>query len=197
MFDDPAFAHGIPEDLATDLCHHSPYGASKLAADLYVQEYAQSYGLKAGVFRMSCIYGTRQFGLRDQGWIAHFTISALHGKPITIYGDGKQVRDVLFVDDLVDAFEVFLQDSSRQERAVFNLGGGPSNTLSLLELLAMLESELGQKISATFADWRPADQKVYISDIRKARKELRWEPKVAPTEGLRRLLEWVRKDRSG
>ena len=197
VFDDPAFAHGIPEDLATDLCHHSPYGASKLAADLYIQEYAQSYGLKAGVFRMSCIYGTRQFGVEDQGWVAHFTISALHGKPITIYGDGKQVRDVLFVDDLVDAFEVFLQDSSRHERAVFNMGGGPSNTLSLLELLAMLESELGQKISVTPADWRPADQKVYISDIRKARKELRWEPKIAPTEGLRRLLGWVRKDRSG
>ncbi len=191
VFDDPSYAHGIPEDLPTDLCHHSPYGASKFAADLYVQEYAHSYGLKAGVFRMSCIYGTRQFGMEDQGWVAHFAISAFHGKPITVYGDGKQVRDVLFVEDLVNLFEAFVPRSSQLRGAVFNAGGGPSLTLSLLELLKVLESKLSRKISVAFADWRPADQKVYVSNVERARTELSWEPRVAPAEGVHRLLSWI------
>lgn len=191
VFDDPRYAHGIPEDLPTDLCHHSPYGASKFAADVYVQEYAHSYGLKAGVFRMSCIYGTRQFGMEDQGWVAHFAISAFHGKPITVYGDGKQVRDVLFVEDLVNLFEAFVPRSSQLRGAVFNAGGGPSLTLSLLELLKVLEGKLGRKISVAFSDWRPADQKVYVSNVERARTELSWEPRVGPAEGVHRLLSWI------
>ena len=191
VFDDPRYAHGIPEDLPTDLCHHSPYGASKFAADLYVQEYAHSYGMKAGVFRMSCIYGTRQFGMEDQGWVAHFAISASLGKPITIYGDGKQVRDVLFVEDLVDAYEAFVDRAPRSGGKVLNAGGGPAFTMSLLELTSMLERDLGRTIPVSYADWRPADQRVYISDTRRARTELGWEPRIRPEDGVKRILEWI------
>lgn len=192
VYEDPAFAHGIPEDFSTDRCHHSPYGASKLAADLYVQEYAHSYGLKAGVFRMSCIYGPRQFGMEDQGWVAHFAISAFFGKPITIYGDGKQVRDVLFVEDLVRAFEAFVDRAPGLQGRVFNMGGGPSFTLSLLELVDLLEKDLGRKVPVSFSDWRPADQKVYISDTRRTQKELSWTPRVGPAEGVGRILGWLK-----
>ncbi len=191
VFDDPAFAHGIPETFEVDRAHHTPYGASKLAADLYVQEYARSYGLRTGVFRMSCVYGTRQFGMEEQGWVAHFAISSLLGRPITIYGDGKQVRDVLFVEDLVNAYEAFVSGASNLKGRVFNVGGGPRFTLSLRELVEILETELGRKIPVSFADWRPADQKVYISNIGKAKEELGWAPKVRPDEGVRRILEWV------
>ena len=121
--------------------------------------------MKAGVFRMSCIHGTRQFGMEDQGWVAHFAISASLGKPITIYGDGKQVRDVLFVDDLVDAYEIFIDQASGLKGSVLNMGGGPRFTHSLLELLAILEKGLQRKISVSYVDWRPADERVYISGI--------------------------------
>jgi len=190
-FDDASYAKGIPETLGTDRCHHSPYGASKLAADLYVQEYAHTYGLRAGIFRMSCIYGPRQFGMEDQGWVAHFAISALLGKPITIYGDGKQVRDVLFVDDLVRAYEAFVARASHLRGEVFNVGGGPEFTLSLLELLGILEGSLGRKIPVAYADWRPADQRVYVSDIRRAKEALSWSPRIGPIEGVKRMLAWL------
>ena len=192
VFDDPAFAQGIPESFDTDHCHHTPYGASKLAADLYVQEYARSYGLRTGVFRMSCIYGTRQFGMEDQGWVAHFALSAYFGKPLTIYGDGKQVRDVLFVEDLVDAYEAYVARSAQLGGRVLNIGGGPGFTLSLLELLSFLESDLGRKIRPSRAAWRPADQKVYVSDIRKASEDLGWRPKTNPEDGVRRISNWIR-----
>jgi CDP-paratose 2-epimerase len=192
VFDDPAFAEGIPESFETDHAHHTPYGASKLAADLYVQEYARSYGLRTGVFRMSCIYGTRQFGMEDQGWVAHFAISSFFGRPLTIYGDGKQVRDVLFVDDLVDAYDAYVGRSRQLGGRVFNMGGGPSFTMSLLELLAILEKGLGRTIPVSYGDWRPADQKVYISDIRLASETLSWAPKVRPEDGVRRILDWIR-----
>jgi len=191
-FDDPAFAQGIPESFGTDHCHHTPYGASKLAADLYVQEYARSYGLRTGVFRMSCIYGTRQFGMEDQGWVAHFALSAYFGKPLTIYGDGKQVRDVLFVEDLVDAYDSYVERSRQLGGRVFNTGGGPHFTMSLLELLSILERQLGRKTVPSSADWRPADQKVYISDIRRASEALDWAPRTRPEEGVGRILDWIR-----
>lgn len=190
-FADPAFEAGIPETFETDRCHHTPYGTSKLAADLYVQEYARSYGLKTAVFRMSCIYGTHQFGMEDQGWVAHFAISAAIGRPLTIFGDGKQVRDVLFVEDLLDAYDAFIDHAAKLKGGVFNAGGGPGFTMSLLELLALLEKELRGPIPVSYADWRPADQKVYISDIRRARKDLGWTPKVSPQEGVRRIVEWL------
>ncbi len=194
--DDPAFAYGIPESFSTDHAHHTPYGASKFDADVYVQEYAHTYGLRTGVFRMSCIYGTRQFGMEDQGWVAHFAISAVLGRPLTIYGDGKQVRDVLYVEDLVNAYQAYVARSKQLGGQVFNMGGGPGFTMSLLELVEILENQLGRKLELTFSEWRPADQKVYISDIRKAGKALDWAPRVGPEDGVRRILAWLRAQRS-
>jgi len=189
---DPNYKNGIPEDFPIDLTGHSPYGCSKLAADLYVQDYAHTYGLKTCVFRLSCIYGERQLGVEDQGWVAWFVIATLTDKPITIYGDGKQVRDVLYVKDLVNAFDAFL--SSNLRHGVFNIGGGPENTLSLLELLEFLERLTGKKPKISFSSWRPADQRVYISDISKAAKLIGWKPQVSPEEGVKKLVEWVSKN---
>lgn len=183
-----AAASGIAETFSVDRCEHTPYGCSKLTGDLYMQDYAHLYGIKTGVFRMSCIYGTRQFGMEDQGWVAWFTIAAMTGQPITVFGDGKQVRDLLWVDDLVDAYRAFL--GSDHPHGVYNMGGGPGNTLSLLELLDHLRERIGD-ISVSFGDWRPSDQKVYVSDITHARKQLGWEPRVAPREGVERLIDWV------
>jgi CDP-paratose 2-epimerase len=188
-FADEKYKNGIPEDFLIDRAWHTPYGCSKLAGDLYVQDYAHGYGLKTGVFRMSCIYGERQFGVEDQGWVAWFTIATILGKPITIYGDGKQVRDVLYIRDLVQAFDVFLKSDLKHE--VFNIGGGPNNTLSLLELLDLLERLVGERPKTSFADWRPADQKVYISDISRASERLGWKPKVSPDKGVEKLVSWV------
>ena len=185
------FKNGIPEMFPIDLCEHTPYGCSKLAGDLYTQEYGKIYGLKTAVFRMSCIYGPRQFGVEDQGWIAWFTIATITGKPITIYGDGKQVRDVLYVNDLIHAFDAFLQRKNQFSGEVFNIGGGPENTLSLLELLDILEQLTGKRSKINFSDWRPSDQKVYISNTSKAKEKLGWSPKVNPKEGVKKLVNWV------
>ena len=190
IFEDK-FKNGVPETFPIDLCEHTPYGCSKLAGDLYTQDYAKVYGLKTAVFRMSCIYGPRQFGVEDQGWIAWFIIATLIGKPITIYGDGKQVRDVLYVKDLVNAFDAFLQRKNQLSGEVFNIGGGPQNTLSLLELLNMLEKLTGKRSKTKFSEWRPSDQKVYISNISKAKEKLGWNPKVSPKKGVKKLVNWV------
>jgi CDP-paratose 2-epimerase len=186
-------AAGVNEGFSVDLCEHTPYGCSKLTGDLYMQDYAHLYGIKTGVFRMSCIYGTRQFGMEDQGWVAWFVIAALTGKPLTVFGDGKQVRDLLWVDDLVAAYRAFL--GSDRPHGVYNMGGGPEFTLSLLELLDHLGERLGRKVPVTFADWRPSDQKVYVSDITKARRELSWAPAVSPREGVEKLIDWVEANR--
>lgn len=183
------FAHGIPETFSVDDCEHTPYGCSKLAGDLYVQDYAHLFGLRAGIFRMSCIYGTRQFGVEDQGWVAWFVIAALTGRPLTIFGDGKQVRDVLWVADLIEAYDAFIR--SDLDVGVFNMGGGPTFTLSLLELLDLLERETGERVEPAFAPWRPSDQRVYVSDIRRARERLGWAPKTPPERGVRELAAWV------
>lgn len=188
-FADPRYKNGIPETFPIDLISHSPYGCSKLAADIYVQDYAHTYGLKTGVFRMSCIYGERQFGVEDQGWVAWFVIATLTGRPITIYGDGKQVRDVLHVSDLVYAFDRFMNSTQKQE--VFNIGGGPRNTLSLLELLELLRDFTGKTPRVSYASWRPADQKVYISDISRLAEKLGWQPTVRPRDGVNGLISWV------
>ncbi|MBN1156908.1 GDP-mannose 4,6-dehydratase [Candidatus Woesearchaeota archaeon] len=184
---------GISETFDIDLCEHTPYGCSKLTGDMYVQDYAHLYGIRTGVFRMSCIYGTRQFGVEDQGWVAWFTIATVLEKPITIYGDGKQVRDVLYVTDLVDAYDRFL--GSKIKNGIYNTGGGPQNTISLLELLDFLEKLTGKRSRISFSDWRPSDQKVYISDISKAQKELGWKPKITPEEGVRKISEWTLENR--
>ncbi len=190
-FNDAAFKDGISESYLIDSCEHTPYGCSKLAGDLYVQDYGHLYGLDTGVFRMSCIYGTRQFGVEDQGWVAWFTIATLLERPITIYGDGKQVRDVLYVSDLVKAYDAFLNRRRQVRGCVVNIGGGIGNTLSLLELLKILEDLTGKRSKLTFSDWRPSDQKVYISDISKAEEVLGWEPKISPREGVGMLVDWV------
>lgn len=189
-YDHPDFSQGISETLSIDDCEHTPYGTSKLAADLYVQDYAYRNEVDAAVFRMSCIYGTRQFGVEDQGWLAHFILSTLEDSGLTIYGDGKQVRDVLWVTDLVRAFDAFIQNRDSVDHTVFNMGGGVTNTLSLIELLDRIEAETGERTDIEFGDWRQGDQKVYISDISRAKEELGWEPQVAPEEGVRRFLEW-------
>ncbi len=188
----PAIRNGVPESLGVDLCEHTPYGCSKLAADLYAQDYARLYGLKIGVFRMSCIYGTRQFGVEDQGWLAWFVIAAVTGRRLTIFGDGKQVRDCLWVDDLIRAYALFLKGKKRH--AVLNVGGGPHNTLSLIELLSLLKSH-GFQTKVRFAPWRPSDQRVFVSDIRLAKRVLSWKPVVSPTQGVLKLIRWVTENR--
>lgn len=184
---------GVSEKMSIDHTGHTPYGVSKYVGDIYTQEYAHIYGMKTAVFRMSCTYGTRQFGFEDQGWVAWFIIAALFNRPITIYGNGKQVRDLLYVSDLIEAYDKFIK--SDLQYAVFNIGGGPENTISLLEFLDLLETETGKRSKTTFSDWRPSDQKVYISDISKVKKVLNWEPKINPEEGMKRLISWVKENK--
>jgi CDP-paratose 2-epimerase len=185
---------GVTEDMCTDLTGHTPYGVSKLVGDLYVQEYSYIYEMRTAVFRMSCTYGTRQFGFEDQGWVAWFIIATLFNKPVTIYGNGKQVRDMLYVDDLVDAFSRFI--NSDLERGLFNIGGGPENTISLLEFLDELELVTGRRPRVNFADWRPSDQKVYITDNSKLENTLNWKIKTPVKEGIRELVDWVKANES-
>jgi CDP-paratose 2-epimerase len=181
---------GVPETQPLDF--HSPYGCSKGAGDQYVRDYARIYNLPAVVFRMSCIYGPRQFGNEDQGWLAHFMIAALTGKPITIYGDGKQVRDVLFVEDLVRALRLAVAKIDVTAGEVFNIGGGPANTLSVWREFGALLGDLhGREIPVNYSGWRPGDQPCYVSDIRKAERLMGWQPQVDKVAGIRRLWEWV------
>lgn len=187
------FPEGISEKSLLDF--HSPYGCSKGAADQYVRDYHRIYGIKSIVFRQSCIYGPHQMGVEDQGWLAWFTIATLTGKPITIYGDGKQVRDVLYVQDLINAFESAFENINKTKGQVYNIGGGAEKSISLLESLNLLEKSLGQKISYDFADWRPGDQKVYISDISMAEKEFGWKPKTSVEEGLHKMVEWIKSNK--
>lgn len=182
---------GIPENRLLDF--HSPYGCSKGTADQYVRDYSRIYGLKTVVFRQSCIYGPRQYGIEDQGWIAWFTIAALLGRPITIYGDGKQVRDVLHVADLARAYELVVERISDVKGEVFNIGGGADFSLAVKEVFPLLEAFLGKKIETTSGDWRPGDQPVYISDIAKAKKVLGWAPTISPAEGVKTLFDWCQK----
>lgn len=183
---------GVNEHMPVDLTGHTPYGVSKLVGDLYVQEYFHIYKMRTAVFRMSCTYGTRQFGFEDQGWVAWFVIATLFKHPITIYGDGKQVRDMLYVQDLVFAFERFIQSDLKHE--LFNIGGGEDNTISLLEFLEELKLLLGEKPKVKFSRWRPSDQKVYISDTSKLRKLLDWQPKTNIKDGIKKLVDWVKKN---
>jgi CDP-paratose 2-epimerase len=184
------YPDGIPETHPLDF--HSPYGCSKGTGDQYVRDYSRIYGLPTVVFRQSCIYGTRQFGMEDQGWVAWFLIAAVTGRPITIYGDGKQVRDVLWVDDLLDLYEKAVDQIGVAAGRVYNVGGGPQNTLAVWhELGPMLEQLLGHKIHVAYDDWRPGDQRIFVADIHKAERELGWRPKVSKQEGVRRLCDWV------
>jgi CDP-paratose 2-epimerase len=185
----PDLPHGVNETQPLDF--HSPYGCSKGAADQYSVDYARIYGLRTVNFRQSCIYGYRQFGVEDQGWVAWFTIAHAVGQPVTIYGNGKQVRDILFVDDLIDCYLAAIERIESVSGMIFNIGGGPNNTLSLVELLELLSERSGRMVEHGFDEWRPGDQPVYVSDIRKAGSLLEWQPKVSVIEGIDRLVNWV------
>jgi len=180
---------GVGEDRPLDF--HSPYGCSKGAADQYVVDYARTFGLPAVVFRMSCIYGPHQCGNEDQGWVAHFLIQALNDRPITIFGDGGQVRDVLYVADLVDALRLAQDNMDALRGQAFNMGGGPENTISLLEFLGTIEDLRGAKPDVAFGEWRPGDQRYYVSDTTRFRNATGWEPRHTAREGIEALYAWL------
>lgn len=186
---DPGLAKGVSE--STPLDFHSPYGCSKGTADQYVHDYARVFGLRTVVMRMSCIYGPRQFGSEDQGWIAHFLLSAMRSTPLTIYGDGSQVRDALHVADAAAAWIAVLDQIDRTGGRIFNLGGGPENAVSLLELVELTSRLVGHEISYGFADWRPGDQPWYVSDTSALSTAVGWKPTIPLAEGLRTLQSWL------
>jgi CDP-paratose 2-epimerase len=187
--------NGFAEDRPLDF--HTPYGCSKGAADQYVLDYARSFGVSTAVLRMSCIYGPRQMGTEDQGWVAHFVKRALAGEPIVIFGDGRQVRDVLFVGDAVEAYLAARRRIASVSGRAFNLGGGPENAVSLLHVIAAIEELLGSTVDVTFADWRPGDQLYYVSDIRTVRRELELPPPKPWREGLATLVAWLSEEAEG
>jgi CDP-paratose 2-epimerase len=170
---------------------HSPYGCSKGAAEQYVLDYARTFGMRNCVLRMSCIYGPHQHGNSDQGWVAHFLRAARAGEPLIIYGDGLQLRDLLFVDDFTAALRKTLDQSESLAGRAFNIGGGVDNTLSLLELMELIDEMLGRSVKVTFEDWRAADQKYYVSDITKFSQATGWRPRVRVTSGVRALAAWL------
>ncbi len=183
-------SRGIPETQAVDF--HSPYGCSKGAGDQYTRDYARIYGLRTVVVRQSCIYGYRQFGVEDQGWLAWFIIAALKRRSISIFGNGKQVRDVLFIDDLLDAYESIVSKIDTARGRIYNIGGGAGNTISIWrEFSSLLEELLGHDLEVAYAAWRPGDQPIYISDIGKAERELDWRPRISVREGVTRLYHWI------
>jgi CDP-paratose 2-epimerase len=184
----PEFSQGISE--ARPLDFHSPYGCSKGAADQYVVDYARTFDLPFCVFRMSCIYGPHQKGNEDQGWVAHFLLQALRGEPITLYGDGKQVRDLLYVEDLVNAFQFALRNIDSIRGRAFNIGGGSENALSLLEVLDLIEDIHGTSPEVMWSDWRTGDQKFYVSDTHAFQSATGWRPQVDVRQGIAQLYQW-------
>ncbi len=184
---------GVSEEQPLDF--HSPYGCSKGVADQYTIDYARIYGLHTCSFRQSCIYGIRQFGIEDQGWVAWFSIAALLKRQITLYGDGWQTRDVLNVADLARAYEAAWNNRDSISGEAFNIGGGAQNTLCLRDLLKFLEDELAITITPQIGDSRPGDQPVFICDIRKAQARLNWGPKIGVDQGVRNLIAWVRENK--
>jgi CDP-paratose 2-epimerase len=188
-----SFPEGIAEQRNLDF--HSPYGCSKGAGDQYMIDYHRIYGLRTIVFRQSCIYGYRQFGAEDQGWVAWFMIASQLGQPITVYGDGKQVRDILFIDDLLDAYDAAFDACDSAIGKAYNIGGGPANVLSLLDLLGYIETRQDRALAYGLSHWRPGDQKVFVSDIRRAHSELGWTPKISCSQGLEKLYDWVGQNR--
>jgi CDP-paratose 2-epimerase len=190
--------NGFPKDGEISHPDHlggsrTPYGTSKYVGDLLMQEYHHTYGIPTACFRMSCIYGPNQMGFEEQGWATWFIIAAMKGLPLKIYGDGKQVRDMLYVEDVVKAYDAFAT-SNTVMHGVWNIGGGPGFTLSLNECMSMLETQLGVSIMRSYHDWRPSDQRIYTSDIRPLKDELGWSPSVTPEQGLIKVSEWVGKN---
>jgi CDP-paratose 2-epimerase len=188
-----AARRGIDESRALDF--HTPYGCSKGAADQYVLDYARSFGIPTAVFRMSCIYGQRQMGTEDQGWVAHFLIRALEGRPITIYGDGRQVRDVLEVGDAVNAYVAALEHIDGISGRAFNLGGGPANAISLRDLIGEIRTIIGREVELSFEDWRQGDQRWFVADTSAARSALNLPAPLGWREGIARLADWLSAER--
>ena len=187
-------AGGVDERRGLDF--HSPYGCSKGSADQYTLDFGRIYGLKTTTMRQSCIYGPHQFGVEDQGWVAWFTIAATQGRRITIFGDGKQSRDILHVSDLVHCYDRAIERPDRCQGEAFNIGGGPQRVISLLELIALLKRGVSTPIELAWDDWRPGDQPVFVCDISKAEARLGWSPAVSVEEGVTSLIDWVREHRS-
>ena len=186
----PDHPEGVDETQLMDF--HSPYGCSKGAGDQYVRDYQRIFGLPTVVFRQSCIYGPHQYGIEDQGWVAWFVIAAVTGRPITIYGDGKQVRDLLHVDDLLTAYDKAAEHIDKTAGQIYNIGGGKDNTLSIWkEFGPLLEKELGQSIPVSWESWRPGDQRVFVADIRKAQQDFGWKPEINVEAGIKNLFDWV------
>jgi CDP-paratose 2-epimerase len=186
---------GVSETSPLDF--HSPYGCSKGAGDQYTRDYARIYNLRTIVFRQSCIYGPRQFGVEDQGWVAYFLIAATLGWPITIYGDGKQVRDLLHIDDLIDAYELAIEHIDVTAGQIYNVGGGPRFSLAIwAEFGPIVEELIGHSLRVTYSDWRPGDQKVFIADVSRAAADFGWRPSISPQEGIPRLLDWIQGHRA-
>jgi len=184
------YPYGIPESYPLDF--HSPYGCSKGTGDQYVRDYARIYNLPTVVFRQSCIYGPRQFGVEDQGWVAWFIIAAVLERPITIYGNGKQVRDLLYVADLLNAYDAAIANIDEVAGQVFNVGGGAENQLSIWqEFRPLLETLTGRAIPVSWSEWRPGDQRIFVADVREAAQALDWWPTVGVEEGITRLYNWV------
>ena len=188
------YPNGINEDRGLDF--HSPYGCSKGCGDQYMHDYARIYDIPTVVFRQSCIYGTRQFGVEDQGWVAWFIIAVILGKQIKIYGDGKQVRDLLFIEDLLDAYDAAVAQKEKSRGQIFNIGGGLDNSISIwYEFSKILADIHGQEIPTELHNWRPGDQKVYVSDITKIKQQLGWSPKIDVKTGIQTLYNWVKENK--
>ena len=185
---------GVNENFPLDF--HGPYGCSKGAADQYFLDYSRIFGLNTIVFRQSGIYGPHQFGIEEQGWLAWFCNALLFDKPVTIFGDGKQVRDVLYIDDLLRAFDLAFKNISITRGKAYNIGGGPKFSLSIWELFEILEKLSGKKFNYKFGPWRPGDQKVYISDLKSAKKDFDWSPKTSPKEGIKKLYNWISQNKT-
>lgn len=188
------YPKGVDESFPLNF--HSPYGCSKGSADQYVRDYARIYGMKTIVFRQSCIYGERQFGVEDQGWVAWFIIARTLGRPITIYGDGMQVRDVLHVQDLIRAYDAARRCASKYRGEVYNIGGGASNAIPVAWVLQDLNRSLGEEYPLSYEDWRPGDQPIFVCNVGKANRELGWKPKITAPQGIRKLYKWVQENRS-
>lgn len=184
---------GISE--STPLNLYSPYGCSKGTADQYVRDYSRIYNLSTVVFRQSCIYGPHQFGVENQGWVAWFVIAFLLNRKITIFGNGKQTRDVLYIDDLFSAWDLATRNIEKIKGEIFNIGGGPNNSISLIEILSLLERKHKKKVKISYDDWRPGDQKIFVSDNKKLIDQLGWKPKTDINSGLERLIEWASKNK--
>ncbi len=184
--------NGINEEEQLDF--HSPYGCSKGAADQYVIDYSRIYGLKTVVFRQSCIYGPNQFGVEDQGWVAWFTIATLLGKPITLYGNGKQVRDLLYVEDLSELYDLAIENIDKVSGQAYNIGGGVDNTISLIELMKILEAKIGKPLTYASAPVRAGDQPLFIADTRKIEKDIGWKPKTSIEKGFESMYSWIQEN---